>query len=1490
MLVSSVVTLFVAIQDPIVQRFAVRFAGGYLSEKTGADIKVGRIAVSPDFRVFVDNVSVKDLNGNDLAKVGKLRAKFHIADLLEGNIHLGQVELKDTDANLIKYEGEEGFNFKFLVDFFGPRKEKDPDKEPMPLLIDHISLKNVNFMLWNQDKADSTKTAQNRIDYAHLVLDNINLEARHFALVGDSVFTVVEMLRANEMSGLELKHFQSDVVVCQKGIFLNDMQMETNNSLFHLDLNMKYDSYKAFKNFVNAVEFDATIHPTDAMLSDIGYFAPVMYKMPNRVQLEGVFSGPISSFRLNDMDLRFGKSTVIKGDLTMHPLDFKNGYHTLDVKKMHFTYDDLVQFHIPGKTGTIPLPEKLNTLKSGDVRLKFRGSYNNFDSDITVISDVANLKATVNRSKKGEKPGVFTGNIDAQRLNAGMFVKSNLIGKLDVNAGFSFSLPKGGSPTLGLDGSIRDAELLGNHIDEIVLNGDMRENRFNGKLNVDDDELYLDFNGLIDFSDKKNPKSDFEAVIRDADLSSLNIMKGDSVSVVSTKIYANMTGFKFDDLEGTLHLDSTVYRDSRGVYVMNSFDARIVNDNLMQRRINLNNDFFDFEMAGKVNFASLMMSLNAYGDRFVHFPIWEENLEKFEKYKQDHDVDQDFFAKLYLKNTRTLSRLFMPSLQIAENTSVNATFTSRSNQLNLTARSKKVCVGDVVITDIELKNNNFLNSAFGTLSVGGVEWTNMTKKDTLVLGLDNIVMSARMANDTIATRIVWDDASLDDHNKALIRASFHPHESGGILNIRQADVVVNDSLWQLSPDNYINFDKGRVELSNILLSHKRQSLRADGYVPTGVEDTLSLQLNGFDISLLDFFTSSRGLGFDGLISGKASLGSLKHNPMVLADLVIDSLGVNGNHVGDVTLLSHWVDESKAVNVDLGILRDDKKTLSVLGAYYTKRKEDNLDFKMRMDSLDISVASVFTAGQITRLKGLGVGEVSLTGSLKQPQLEGAVSIYDGGCKVTYLNTYYSFTPTLLLTPTEIKLQDMVLVDTLGNKAPVVGSIHHNYLKDFSLDLRLRPSDFLVMATTLKNNDSYYGSVVTNGWVSVKGPVKDIALNAYATTRKGTQLTLPLNRVSTVRDNDFIVFVNNSEEMEEEEEIIVGRKKKADFAINLDMNVTDDAGVKIYLPGDIGTIDATGHGNLKIGTSSAEALSLYGAYVINNGVFMLNFKNLLEKRFTLQQGGTITWAGSPRDGRINATGVYSAKASLNTLGIQVDSTSTSGNVSVDCMIHLSDALLNPTITFGMRLPNATEEVQQTVFSVIDTTNQAIMSAQVISLLVFNSFSYAGSSSGLSGISALGAFTSNLISANMNLNLGLDFDVGVKYVVGQGSNSYDEFQVALKTELFENRLIIETNLGVLTDNKANENASNLVGELDMYYKLFKDGRLMAHFYNHSNYGTYASSFTFDRLAPYTQGLGLTYSKSFSSFRDLFKRKQTTPLGNPTLNRPVQKEKGKP
>jgi hypothetical protein len=135
--------------------------------------------------------------------------------------------------------------------------------------------------------------------------------------------------------------------------------METNNSQFDMDLHMLFDDLSAFNDFVNKVRFDATIRPIDIMLSDIGVFTSVMYKMPNRLKFEGRFSGPIEHFSVENFKAMFGKMSRIEGSLTMHPLDFNNGYHTLNVKQLRTTYDDLVNFYIPSSSKTIPMPKSL---------------------------------------------------------------------------------------------------------------------------------------------------------------------------------------------------------------------------------------------------------------------------------------------------------------------------------------------------------------------------------------------------------------------------------------------------------------------------------------------------------------------------------------------------------------------------------------------------------------------------------------------------------------------------------------------------------------------------------------------------------------------------------------------------------------------------------------------------------------------------------------------------------------------------------------------------------------------------------------------------------------------------------------------------------------------------------------------------------------------------------------------------------------------------
>ena len=1067
---------------------------------------------------------------------------------------------------------------------------------------------------------------------------------------------------------------------------------------------------------------------------------------------------------------------------------------------------------------------------------------------------------------------VFSGNIDTENLKAGAVANaSKFVGNIDLNANFSATFPQQGQPELYLDGMASNAHLLGNHIDEIKLDGSMKENRFKGKMTVDDDNLFLDFNGLVDFSDKKYPKSDFKAVIRNADLHALNIQKEDSISKVSTKLYVNLKGFDIDNLEGEVQLDSTLYVDSRGQYFMRDFSASVIDDNLMQRRIRVNCDFLDFEMAGQFNFASLMMTLNEYADSFVHFQIWEDNRVAFEEYKKKHDVNQDFTVQLTLKDTKTVSRLLMPSVKIAKNTTVNGTFTSRTNALNLTVRSKNIEVGPLVFNNLELRNTNFLRSAITSLSLDEIVYNPGSENDTTAYGLDNFSLVTRMINDTIFARLKWDDKSEEDHNKSLIDTYFHPLEKGGIFSVTKGEICVNNSVWMISPDNFISLNEGRTMLSNIMFSHQDQFIRFDGYVPMYEGDTLSLVMRQFDLSNLDIIFKSKGFDIDGFVFCDALVSSLKDNPMVLANLDAKSLAVNGDKIGDAVIESLWDNENKAVNLNANILNELKTTLNMSGSYYTARKSDNLDFTVALDSLSLNVRSPFLTGIVSRMQGFGEGKIDIKGSLQQPDIQGRLAIKDGGCKISYLNTFYTFSPTILLDNKSISFENMVLTDTLGNTAIVEGVIHHNKLKDFNLDLKLHPRDFLALATSSKDNETFYGTAVANGLINVIGPFNDIKLDISARTRHGTNLTIPLNRSAKVKDNDFIVFINNVVEEEEEETKVVEETVKSNFSMNLNVNATDDANLRIILPNNLGTIDATGNGRVKMTTATSEDFTMFGDYTIKTGRFQLTLMDLVTRTFNLNSGGMLSWTGDPTKGIINATGAYTVRASLSSLGIQVDSTSNNSNVNVECLIHLKGALLNPSITFGMNLPNASDDILQTVYSVIDTTNQAVMTSQALSLLVLNSFSYAGSGAADFSIA-------NFLGAGMQMNITDNLNLGINYHAGS-VNSQDEVQMALRTQLFENRLTIETNVGMMTSSDAST-ASSIVGEFDMYYKLTQDGRLQARFYNHSNYNSNLNSLAFDRRAPYTQGLGLSYSRSFNALRDLFKKRRTVNSNQPLIN----------
>ena len=87
----------------------------------------------------------------------------------------------------------------------------------------------------------------------------------------------------------------------------------------------------------------------------------------------------------------------------------------------------------------------------------------------------------------------------------------------------------------------------------IAVSGDIGKNIFNGKLNTQDPNIILDFNGLADMSQGIR-KFDFNANVTYADLRALNFVIRDSISEFRGIVDMAVTGSSYDNLRGKINV------------------------------------------------------------------------------------------------------------------------------------------------------------------------------------------------------------------------------------------------------------------------------------------------------------------------------------------------------------------------------------------------------------------------------------------------------------------------------------------------------------------------------------------------------------------------------------------------------------------------------------------------------------------------------------------------------------------------------------------------------------------------------------------------------------------------------------------------------------------------------------------------------------------------------------------------------------------------
>lgn len=1446
-LLTVILTLISVLRTPHFQQLTGRIAADFLSKEFNTPVYIDKLRISDFFSARLGGIKVLDVRGMPMLEVSAIQVKLDNISLRKHEIGFKYVRLVDGGVFLRKYEGDSLLNLAYFIQHF-QSEEADTSHAPAwkvscrSLILDELS-----FGMRNEN----IKPADQGLDFNDLLISDILINLKDIEIYGDSISANIRHLSFTEKSGLVLRHFSGKSQVSPSGIRVENLNLETGRTNLDMDLAFLYRDYTSLGYFLDSVFISASIRGSLITLGDIGYFAPDLLPMIDPIMLEVSVEGFVSDFSASGLRFKTGDFTEFSGDVLMKGLpDIGNTFVSLDIHKLTTTPNDFLKFHLPLEDQLSELPGPVNLLGLTSLSGKLSGYVDEFSGNLDIRTDLGHLTIAGKLSGK-EHAGEVTyfGEVTGSGIHLGKMMGENTLGTADVDLefqgkGFDFK-----AMNVILSGWVENLVYQDYRYDKIVLGGEIKSKSYNGRLLVIDPCLSFSFDGFVDFN-ADMPKLDFSLDLLRAKLYDINLSGKSNDMNLQGRITADFTGIDPDNFTGTIRIDSMKYTEHGKNYYLHHLELKRIRLPGLPDEITLRSDYIDADLKGTFK----VQDLYAHVMGFLIKSGEDDRLEQ-----EMTDNPQQLTLDIRLKDIHPITEIFLPFLEISPGANVKGEFDSYQKILALEGNIDTISVSGVRLNDVKFTGHTLDRQFYFDGSSSRIIL--LQQSDTASLFLDNFSVQANAFSDSIKYVLNWDNDDSLLTNKANINGYVNfPSSSRVEAGITGAQANFNQELWEIKDTNLFIADSGLIAIRNLHISKDEEDFYLDGKISRDPTDTLSLVFSNWSLANFNPLVTSRALGFDGVINGRFGFYRNGSIPNIFAAITIQDFVFNDVFFGDADINTKWLETDNSLAVDLslyskGEILDRYKILGITGAYRPFNDDSNFDLIISTQNLNISVLKPLVASFSSHIAGFVSGTLNLQGTAKKPLLTGTMNLQRAELKVDFLNVDYSFANEVVFDENFIHFKDLMVYDPNINHALINGGIRHNYFSDFSLDLTIEPKQFLGFDLTRYQNDIFYGRAFATGTVKLTGPFENITIEVDARTDKGTRVTIPIRYSVDLSQSDFIVFTNAIDSLDE-----VPKPMPMVTGVNLDisLDVTRNADVEIILPGNIGFIRTNGEGRLRLGVDPKGYLAMNGTFRINSGLFVLSLEQLVSRRFEILEGSSISWTGDISDAEVNIVARYRVRTSLSGLGISMlDPDAASQKVIVNTDIRMTGSLLNPDLSFGITFPNLQEQTKQAVYAVLDTNDMGMMNQQAISLLVLSSFSTTGTS-GSNPVTAA-AIVSNTLS-NMLSQISNDFNIGVNYTPGDRVTD-EQLEVALSTQLMDDRLIIDGNIGVSSTSTSSQKTSSIVGDVNIEYKLTPDGRFRVKAFNRSN-----DLSIYTDYSPYTQGVSIFYRKEFNRVGEFF------------------------
>ncbi len=1427
-----------ALQSSRVQTYLTQRLASRLSEKTGAHFSVGKVDVAFFKRVILHDVLVEDQAADTLLFVHSVSAKIDLLKFRRQKLAIGQLTLSGTTLNTGR-DSLNQFNFSFILDSL--KRDEKTERKP-----GEWELRCSNFDFSN---AKVTFRDFHRSDPKIMNIRDLEFTVSDFFLLNDSAFMEIDRLTLNDGKEFVINEFNSVLNFSGNTIRLENLNVQTAFSAVSQS-NLLVELPDSAENFLEAVRFDFEFSHSQISFYDVALLVPALRGMDQVVDISGQISGTVNDLRGRNMELATGKYTYGLMDFYANDLTKTDAmYLFLDLKQSRTTFAELSRIKLPGngRAKYLSFPQELYDAGLVTYRGNFTGFLTDFVAYGTLTSEMGTIATDLSVVPDERKSVTYRGTLATKDFRLGELMKNEHVGNITFNGRVDGIFEIQTRLVAGeFEGTIQQVDLNDYSYENIRLDGLLDNRMFDGLVVMNDSNLQFDFLGKVNFNPDV-PVFDFRLDLKKALLGKLNLSDKFPEAELAFLMNANFSGSRIDNLGGTIRVENGAYKNRNGELNLGGMELQSISSGL-NNYITFTSGFFDFEINGSFYAQSIQDALKK--SMYKYLPTVGYN-------PQEQAKANKFGYQVDVKNLDKLTAVFLPQVKVETPFLLYGQMDSENSVFELKGSIPGIQTEGMMIRNIFIGNSPREELFASRFRFGEILLKNGMK-------VDNLTIDSEIAENIVANKITWGKENDQKYSgeivsRAIISQNSENSKIRAEIEGSSSQIFIGDSLWQINPFT-AGIDSSSIKINNLKIQGGEQQIVFDGAI---AENDSSLMMVLFDNILLNKFGAylEKELPINGILNGSVQLQDFYGQRLFYSDVSIDRFNFRDQEIGDVSVYNQWDQEEQVVKTEMKIEKNNRQSLLAGGFFNPETKE--LLYNAEFDHLSLVILETVIRKNFSNFHGNGTGKLKVHGTPDKILLTGAVEGLNAGLTIDYTQVSYNFTDSVYFKGDTILFDRISLHDLAGNRGTFEGTIVHENFQEMQYNLAFYSPRLTAMNTTARNNSQFYGQVIVNGRIDINGRGKQVRLSGTGTTLSGTNVNISLEDESELERYDFIQFVSTEDTIREQ--FLFRQRDDGDFSLDLTVRATPEARTQLIYNAQIGDIiRAQGEGVLRFGMNNDGEITLSGSYTVERGDYLFTLQNVINKRFTIEQGGTITWSGDPYNAILNINAVYKLKASLYDLLVDTYSNVNvyqGQRIPVECKILLTEELSNPNINFEIDFPTIDARYVEVVKQYFST--QEDMNKQILSLVVLGKFytpeylrgTYEAQNPNLIGTTASELFSNQL--SNWLSQISNNIDIGLNYRPGNQITN-DEIELALSTQMFNDRVTINGNIGN-NNNPNSGNNSQLVGDFDVNVKLIPNGKIRFKAYNRSNNNLIYET------APYTQGVGFTFTEEYNTFDDL-------------------------